>query len=516
MSLTVLSAVSGSSKEGLPSAGPEVALMGLEKSVIKLKNRRTKIVATLGPASDQSETIEQMLEAGANVFRLNMSHGRHETHRETYRRIRAAAEKSGRPVGVLVDLCGPKIRTGCFPDGGITLVAGEPVVVTTRQVMGAPGLISTIYESFASDVKPGDRIFLNDGVLELVVEVVDGTEVSCRVVRGGFLGDRKGINLPGVALSAQALTEKDREDVAFALDLGADMIALSFVRRGEEVEQLRHLVSGADRPPYLVAKIEKPEALDNIDEILKASDAIMVARGDLVVELPPEQVPVIQNQLLDRARAFHKPVIVATQMLESMVGNVRPTRAEVSDVSGAVAGGADAVMLSAETAAGSHPVESVRMMDRVAREMENYLWQGGAHGQLSVLEPVEIAPNRRPINLGAVFGHTVAALSRDLLARAIVVVSRGRGSTATILSSARPAAPVVAVSRDPRVCSWMTLLWGVLPQQVDGEELEEPVDLARRLGADLELTVPGGFLIEVDGFTADKASSVPGISIIQV
>ena len=490
--------------------------MDLQKPTIRLKNRRTKIVATLGPASDQSETIEAMIEAGANVFRLNMSHGQQETHREVYRRIRAAAEKLGRPVGILADLCGPKIRTGRFKDGGITLIVGEPIVVTTRKVMGEAGLISTIYDNLADDVSQGDRIFLNDGVLELAVESVKGSEVSCRVVRGGFLGDRKGINLPGVAVSAPALTDKDREDVAFAIDLGVDMLALSFVRRGEEVEELRRLVSGATRPPYLVAKIEKPEALTNIDDILRASDAIMVARGDLGVELPPEQVPVIQNQLLDRARFFHKPVIVATQMLESMVQNVRPTRAEVSDVSGAVAGGADAVMLSAETAAGSHPVESVRMMDRVAREMENYLWQGGAHGQLSIPKPLETGLNRGPVDLGKVFGHTVAALSRDLLARGIVVVSRGRGTTASMLSSARPAAPVVAVSRDPRVCAWMTLLWGVLPQQVDGEELEEPVELARRLADDLGLTVPDSYLIEVGGFTSEKLSSVPSINIIRV
>lgn len=488
--------------------------MSVHKPSIRLKIRRTKIVATVGPSSSSPEMLERLLQAGVDVFRLNMSHGTHEAHREVYQHIRRLSKKSGRTVAILADLCGPKIRTGRFKDGGIELVAQEKVTVTTRKVLGEPGLIPTIYEELPNDVVAGDRIFLNDGLFELEVERVEGSEVGCRVLRGGFLTDRKGINLPGVALSAPALTAKDREDVVFALELGVDLLALSFVRRREEVEELRALVSGAENPPYLVSKIEKPEALKNIDGILEASDAIMVARGDLGVELPPEEVPVAQNQLLDRARQFHRPVIVATQMLESMVDNQRPTRAEVSDVSRAVSGGADAVMLSAETAAGAHPVEAVEMMDRVAREMENYLWQRDGHGRFDTPTPFNLEQGALP--LSHAFGTAVADLSRDLLVRAIVVLSRGRGTSATTLSSARPAAPVVAISRNPRVCSWMSLLWGVLPQLVESEQPENPHVLARRLSLELGLSAPGGYLLEVGGFSEDPKSNVPTISVLKV
>ena len=488
----------------------EATGMAVEKPSIRLKTRRTKIVATLGPASNSLEKITELIEAGANVFRLNMSHGEHAGHRQVAENIRRASENLGCTVGILADLCGPKIRTGSFEGGGVDLVEGERVTVTTREVLGGPGLIPTIYEHFAKDVNPDDTIFLNDGVLELRVEDVEGTEVGCRVVRGGRLSDRKGINLPGVDISAPALTEKDREDVEFALELGVDMVALSFVRRAEEVEELRQLVSGVENPPFLVSKIEKPEALQNINAILEATDAIMVARGDLGVELPPEEIPVAQNQLVDRARAFHKPVIVATQMLESMVKNSRPTRAEVSDVSAAVVGGADAVMLSAETAAGRHPVAAVEMMDRVAREMENYLWERHAHGGYS--NPVTSESRE----LGEAFGNAIAALSRDLRTRAVVILSRGRGATAATVSSARPASPTIAVSRVPRVCGFMCLLWGVIPHLVPGQELEHPHELARRLTAELGLGQSGQRVLEVGGFAADKHENVPTISIVEL
>jgi pyruvate kinase len=488
--------------------------VSLQKPHIRLKIRRTKIVATVGPASSHSDVLRRMILAGVDVFRLNMSHGTHEGHRDVYLRIRKLALESGRSVAILADLCGPKIRVGCFKDGGIVLTPRERVVVTTRDVVGETGLIPTIYEELSNDVSSGDRMFLNDGLFELKVENVEGTEVACRVVRGGFLTDRKGINLPGINISAPALTPKDREDVAFALELGVDLMALSFVRRADEVEELRRLVSDSENPPYLVSKIEKPEALTNIREILQASDAIMVARGDLGVELPPEEVPVVQNQLLDLAREFHRPVIVATQMLDSMVDNQRPTRAEVSDVSRAVSGGADAVMLSAETAAGAHPVESVEMMDKVAREMEGYLWQNHGHGQLRGLASFDLS--KGPAPLSRAFGAAVSDLSRDLMVRAIVVLSRGRGTSAATLSSARPAAPVVAISGNERVCCWMSLLWGVLPRKVEDEQLEHSRDLARRLSLELGLATPGGYVLEVGGFSEDSDSNVPTISVLQV
>jgi pyruvate kinase len=286
--------------------------MGIVTNIKLLKNRRTKILATLGPASDSAEVIKQLIEAGANVFRLNMSHGEHSSHENTYNLVRSIADELGKPIAILADLCGPKIRTGRFKDGQIILVNGDPVTVTTRDVEGEPGLIPSQYKALADDVKTGNRILLNDGNLELKVESVDGSEISCTVVYGGVLKNNKGINLPGVNVSAPSLTDKDREDAQFALGLGVDFMALSFVRCAEDINDLKAIVSAAGAKTNIIAKIEKPEALDDIDGILDAADGIMVARGDLGVELKPEQVPVAQSQLIDRARQKFKPVIVAT------------------------------------------------------------------------------------------------------------------------------------------------------------------------------------------------------------
>ena len=332
-----------------------------------LQRRRTKIVATVGPASREPPILESLIRAGVDVFRLNMSHGEQADHRAAFERIRAAADAVGEPIAVLADLCGPKIRVDKFAGGRLDLAAGQRVVVTTRRVLGGDGIIPSQYAGLPGDVRPGDRILLDDGLIELRVESVLGDDVPCTVVNGGVLKDRKGMNLPNIPVSAPSLTEKDRADARFALELGVDFLALSFVRRPSDVEDLKNLIAetpalslssggraeGArDGGTPVIAKIEKPEALDAIEEILEVADGLMVARGDLGVELAPEAVPIVQQELVLRARLRNKPVIVATQMLESMVTNPRPTRAEVSDVSHAVFGGADAVMLSAETASG--------------------------------------------------------------------------------------------------------------------------------------------------------------------
>ena len=311
-----------------------------------LKARRTKIIATLGPASESVENVTGLINAGADLVRLNMSHGSHQTHRVLYQRVRDCAEKISRPIAILADLCGPKIRTGSFKNGGIQLDKGDRVTVTVRDVIGETGLIPSQYEALARDIQSGDRILLADGVMELRVEEIQDTEVFCRIIHGGKLSDFKGINLPGVNVSTPALTETDRLDARFSLELGVDFLALSFVRRAADLLELRSLVEEVGREVGIIAKIEKPEALENGREILDAADGIMIARGDLGVELDPEEVPVVQHQLVLRAREVNKPVIVATQMLESMMENARPTRAEVSDVSYAVSSGADAVMLS--------------------------------------------------------------------------------------------------------------------------------------------------------------------------
>lgn len=485
--------------------------MPLTTEITLLKYRRTKIVATLGPSSADAATIERLINAGADVFRLNMSHGTYETHRVTYDHVRDAANRTGRrPTAVLADLSGPKIRVGRFPDGRIMLEEGREITVTTRDVLGGEGLIPSQYEALADDVKPGDRILLDDGSLELEVVRIEGTEVVCTVTVGGELKDHKGMNLPGVNVSAPSLTDKDREDAKFALDLGVDYLALSFVRSADDVRELRKLIDSTGASASIIAKIELPEALDNIHDIFDASDGIMVARGDLGVELPPQSVPLVQSQLIDLARAGAKPVIVATQMLESMVHHPRPTRAEVSDVSLAVRSGADAVMLSAESAAGRYPVEAVAMMDTIARETEAYLWQQGAFGGLSSAK--DTAPL---LTVEDALARSTAQLSRDLRVRTILVISRS-GRTAAVMSASRPAAPIVVTSPQAGTCRLATLLWGVIPVVVDSSELDDTQALARRLARELGFGVAGQKILVVRGFGTDPVRDTPSIAVVTI
>ena len=500
--------------------------MAIETDVQHLRNRRTKIVATLGPASCSREKIEALLQAGANVFRLNMSHGSHADHETAYYHVRDLAQALDRPVGVLADLSGPKIRVGGFtnPDG-ITLREGEAVTITVRDVPGIPGLIPSQYDALAEDVGPGDQILLADGVMELRVNRIEGTEVQCTVVQGGQLTDRKGINLPGVDVSAPCLTDKDRTDAKFAIGLGVDFLALSFVRRASDIEQLRAYIQQHAAPedqPAIVAKIERPEALRNIEEILAATDVVMVARGDLGVELPPEQVPVAQQELIDGARAYNKPVIVATQMLESMVENSRPTRAEVADVSHSVTTGADAIMLSAETASGLYPVEAVEMMDRIGRQAEGYMWHQGAfgaltHGDFPRVFPQKSGQDFEPtlVPFGDAIARATALLSRDLQVRGIMVLSQG-GMSAATMSSGRPAAPVVAISSHRRTYQRMSLLWGIIPVLVDSAHLSDPVRAARELSRELYLAEEGDFILLVQGFHAGARENTPSITLLEV
>ena len=487
--------------------------MAIETKVELLKHRRTKIVATLGPASSEPGTIARLIDAGVDVFRLNMSHGDHAFHRAASEGVRKAA--AGRPVAVLADLAGPKIRTGRFEGGAIELADGETVSVTTRDVTGGPGLIATNYRALPGDVRPGDRILLADGRLELAVDEVAGTEVRCTVVHGGTLEDRKGINLPGIDLSVGALTEKDRADAGFALELGVDFLGLSFVRRAADVEDLLALVRSRSRgaEPAVVAKIEKPEALDDIDAILEAADAIMVARGDLGVELPAERVPVAQDLLVERARQCSRPVIVATQMLESMIGQPRPTRAEVADISHAVTAGADALMLSGETAVGRYPLQAVEMMDRVARQTEAFLWRQGAFEALSAGPGAGAAPDG--LTLETAVARATALLSRDLRVRAIVLVPRS-GAWTTIVSSQRPAAPVIALAAEEPVFRRLCLAWGVLPVRLEAGETADLPAAACRVVAELGMAEPGGHVLLIRGYHIDRSEDLPSVSILTI
>ncbi len=483
--------------------------MTIATDVQKLIYRRTKIVATLGPVTTSLPKISALIAAGVDVFRLNMSHGTHEEHRLRYERIRTASEAAKRTVAILADLCGPKIRVGRFPDGQIELRGGSIVTVTTRDVPGADGLIPSGYAALADDVVSGDRILLDDGNLELAVDSIAGTEITCRVVHGGTLKDKKGMNLPGVTVSAPSLTDKDRVDAAFALELGVDLLALSFVRRAEDVEELRAVCREHGRNPVIVAKIEKPEALTNAAGILAASDAIMVARGDLGVELPPEAVPLAQEQLIHAARVAHKPVIVATQMLESMVENARPTRAEVSDVAGAVRSGADAVMLSAESAVGEHPVRAVRMMDNICRQTEGYLWSTGAFGGYRDTSATIDSPEA----VADAVAESTARLSRDLLARVIVAFTRS-GHTAAVMSASRPASPIVTASPDLQTARRSALLWGAIPAVADESEATDPQALVQRTLSAHGLGAAGDYALVVRGFHPDPTLSLPTVTVV--
>ena len=483
--------------------------MGIVTHINLLKKRRTKIVATIGPASASAEIIEQLVSAGVNVFRLNMSHGNHEFHLNSYRLIREQAARVGLPVAILADLCGPKIRAGKFKGGEIQLVSGTTVTVTTRDVEGEPGLIPSQYAALAGDVRPGNRILLNDGLLELTVLSVNNTEITCQVVHGGTLKNHKGINLPGVNVSAPSLTDKDRIDAHFALELGVDFLALSFVRTANDIDQLRTLITGTGKYCAIVAKIEKPEALEDIDRIIDATDAVMVARGDLGVELNPEEVPVAQSQLIDKSRAKFKPVIVATQMLESMVESARPTRAEVADIAHSVTLGADAVMLSAETASGRFPVEAVQMMDRIARQTESHLWKNGAYGASDMRR---VMP---PLPIWDVMANATAHISHDIMAHAVIIISSS-GMSATTMSSARPAAPIIAITDRPHVYRKMALLWGVIPVYIEDAGKTDPVELARKVAGNSGIAAPGDYVLLVRGFSSNPAQNSPSITCLMV
>jgi len=475
-----------------------------------LKDRRTKIIATLGPASESDENIANLLDSGADLVRLNMSHGNYQTHQVAYQRVRDYAEKINTPVAILADLCGPKIRTGQFKDSSIHLDTGNRVTVTVRDVIGEPGLIPSQYEALAKDVQPGDRILLADGVMELRVEDIQDSEVFCRIIHGGILGDFKGINLPGVNVSTPALTEKDRLDARFALELGVDFLALSFVRRASDMLELRSLIEEVGREAGIIAKIEKPEALENGGEILDASDGIMIARGDLGVELDPEDVPVAQHQLIHRARAVNKPIIVATQMLESMMENPRPTRAEVTDISYAVSSGADAVMLSGETAAGAFPIKAVEMMARIVRQTEAYAWTRNETGESGrVMNPDQ------PVLYGDALAQATAKLTFDLPATAIVVVSQS-GMSATTVSAARPGAPVIALTSSAQMCRRMNLLWGVIPILTEEAGSINPNQITRQIVKELKLAEPGQFILLVRGFSNEPLMNTPSVTVIQI
>lgn len=438
-----------------------------------LSFRRTKIIATLGPATSKPEILDQLIAAGVDVFRLNFSHGTHESHAETFRLVKEAIARSGRHVAVLGDLCGPKIRVGHFENGPIQLIEGNQVTITVRKVLGNATLIPSEYEHLSKDVKPGDKILMADGTRELRVDSVKDTEILCTVVRGGELSDRKGINLPNVAISAPSFTPKDRDDADFACKLGVDYLAISFVRAAKDVLELKHFLEerGADIP--VMSKIEKPEAIRDIREIVMASDAIMIARGDLGVEMPAEEIPLIQKELTRLSIEMNRPVVVATQMLESMISAGTPTRAEVTDVAWAAMAGADAVMLSGETSVGKYPVQAVKTMDRIVRMIEGYQCRFDRFISLVSHEHTSDFEDSMSSQILEGLSRSAAKMARELNAKAIAICAK-TGTTCRMISEERPPAPIMGLSTDPRICARMALYWGVLPILVEEDVVKTP------------------------------------------
>ena len=419
----------------------------------------TKIVATLGPASDSEEMLLKLITAGVSVFRLNFSHGDLDNKAKLIGRIRTIAAGCSRPVAILGDLQGPKIRVGVFKDGGVELRPGEEVTVTSRQVAGEAGMIPTVYENLPRDVRPGNQILLDDGLMELEVLETNDTDVRCRVKFGGFLKDRKGINLPGTKVSAPSLTEKDLQDLEFCIQQEVDYLALSFVRRAEDVIDLKKRLTAKNSKIKIISKIEKPEAVADFDAILEATDGVMVARGDLGVEIRPEKVPLIQKDIIRKCNLAGKPVITATQMLESMISNPRPTRAETSDVANAILDGTDAVMLSAETAAGKYPVEAVSLMSSVASDVAD---------SVTLLKKQRALQEQDSgnVDISEAIGLTASRISDLVGAKAIVAFTK-TGSTAALVAKYRPGVPIVAVTPSPVVARQLALYSGVQSLEVD-------------------------------------------------
>ncbi|MCF6524956.1 pyruvate kinase [Streptomyces sp. JJ36] len=459
--------------------------------------RRSKIVCTLGPAVDTFDQLKAMLEAGMNVARFNMSHGSHSEHEERYHRLRKASEETGRAVGVLADLQGPKIRLETFAEGPVELVRGEEFTITTEDVPGDRSVCGTTYKGLPGDVAKGDPVLINDGNVALQVLEVDGPRVRCLVIEGGVISDHKGINLPGAAVNVPALSGKDVEDLRFALRMGCDMVALSFVRNASDVRDVHRVMDEVGRRVPVIAKVEKPQAVENMEEVVLAFDGVMVARGDLAVEYPLEKVPMVQKRLIELCRRNAKPVIVATQMMESMITNSRPTRAEASDVANAILDGTDAVMLSAESSVGQYPVETVRTMSKIVQAAEQELLSKG-------LQPLVMG--KKPRTQGGSVARAACEIADFLHAKSLIAFTKS-GDTARRLSRYRAVQPILAFTTESSTCNQLTLSWGVETYVVPHvDTTDEMVDLVDAELLRLQRYDAGDTMI----ITAGSPPGVPG------
>ncbi|MGE5598295.1 MAG: pyruvate kinase [Bacteroidota bacterium] len=457
-----------------------------------MASKKTKIVCTIGPASERRETLRAMIEAGMDVARLNFSHGQFADHTRSYEAVRGAAAEAGREIAVLLDIQGPKIRTG--PGPAVMLADGTEILA------GPPGSgvdLVIDYPHLVEDVPAGNSIFLCDGLIELAVEGVEKEALRCRVARGGEVGPRKGVTLPGVAVRLPAVTAKDIEDIKGGAALGVDLVAASFVRRAENLHEVRGVLRASGSRAQVVAKIENREALDNLEEIIAAADGIMVARGDLGVELPPEEIPLIQKKIIRLCNEAGKPVITATEMLESMVRNPRPTRAEVTDVANAILDGTDAIMLSAETAVGRHPVAAVEMMRRIARNTEASL----PYGEFLARMRMGPAPS-----VADAISHATCQTALDLDLAAVISATQS-GSTARMVAKYRPKAPIIAATPNLEVARQLCLVWGVYPVLVEATASTDAMLDASEAAARASGLVSSGDLVAI---TAGVRTGVPG------
>ncbi|MFO7820313.1 MAG: pyruvate kinase [Halanaerobacter sp.] len=441
--------------------------------------RRTKIVCTIGPASDDKKTLSELIEAGMNVARLNFSHGNHEEQKEKLDNIRELTDNNQGEdqVAILLDTKGPEIRTGKLADGDVLLEQGQDLIVTTEDVMGTNEKISVSYDGICGDLEAGDQILIDDGLIALEVKEINDPEMICEVINGGKLGSTKGVNLPGVPVRLPAITDKDIKDIKFGIKNDVDFIAASFIRKADDVLTIREILEEHDADINIIAKIENQEGVQNIDEILEVVDGIMVARGDLGVEIPPEKVPAAQKMMIEECNKVGKPVITATQMLDSMIENPRPTRAEASDVANAIYDGTDAIMLSGETAMGDYPIESVETMHRIAEETEDDLNYGELYNR-SALKPAR--------TITASICHDTCETAYELEASAIITSTRS-GYTARMVSKYRPYSPIVAVTPNQKAFNKLILSWGVKPVLADitkntDEMIEKSVEATKEAG----------------------------------
>ncbi|MGH9324865.1 MAG: pyruvate kinase [Vicinamibacteria bacterium] len=459
--------------------------------------RKTKIVATLGPATSSPEMVERLIVAGMDVARLNFSHGTTDEHRERLRIVRDISGGLERAVACLQDLAGPKIRTGPVSQlGGVELLNGARFVITTEEVPGDAERVSTTYKQLPRDLSPGDRVLIDDGLIELTVEKIEGEEVITQVVSGGTLSSHKGINVPGATISAPALTEKDQRDAILGLELDMDFIAMSFVRKKEDIRDLRSLLQEHGREDlHIIAKIERPEAVDNLSEILSVADGVMVARGDLGVEIAPERVPTLQKEIIREANRRGRPVITATQMLESMVSHPVPTRAEASDVANAIFDGTDALMLSAETATGRYPLEAVKQMARIAEHTETHLGASATYRRQSDFPPLDGSPVARAI------AGAARRAAEELNAKYIVAFTES-GATVRLVSHFRPQSHILGFTPSERVYRRLAMRWGVIPMHGDHfETAETMLEVALKYLRKKGIVDPGDTVVTVCGHT---------------